>query len=1061
MCAFLCMLVLSNICGQSYRYRNYGSVNGLTDTYIYTINQDNNGFIWIGTGTGLTRFDGINFQNIIFPDSVSNRYVNASLKDKNGILWFGCNDGTLFYLKNNNLIKLQDQNIQSINSLLESPDGYIWVIPQDKMILKINENNFTQITKLYLASNVQKASTSLILWSSGLAPGGKLLLGTQENMLYCAVNGDSIQLESIISGIEYAKVSAIQPLKDEGKFLIGVEGNGLFRLKISNLKPLLTRFPDHIDLESGEVKSIFRDQSGSCWVSTNGTLFKLDLSENEESIESETIFNKNSGLPGDNFKTVFQDLEGNFWIGFYGEGLSVLPSQAFSFYNPSEKPENKSIIYINSLNEKSLLGTPEGYFLFNLKTGKPEIYNNLKTQIQQNEIISFLLDKSNRLWIGTKGGGLFLNNLRGETRLIYRSGNNSEDNIYHLANDGKYLWLSTPGGLIIIDPETGNVKKKFKTEDRLPHNSINEILIKKDKNALIATECDRLYQITEVWDVIIGKGLMKGNYKNKILCFTESIDGKIWAGTSGNGLFCFTGDSVTRYTLENGLLNNYCYSVFADSENKIWIGHERGFSRLDVPTGIIKSYLNDFARTGLTSVTDLTGGGNCNPHAIYETKDGKVLIGTTEGLICFDPGKERTNTRPPINNILQVTINETKYQYKNLYTLPFKKRNKVVIDYVGIALSNPEKVSYQLKMDNFDDNWSGETYSRQGIYYLNQGRYKFNLMSVNEDGITQETPLTFDILIKKPAWQTWWFFLLSLAALSGIVTLIIYFREKSQREMKEYLENELAERTREVLKQKDEIELQNIEITDSINYAKRIQSSILPDVNRLKDTFRDAFIIFHPRDIVSGDFYWFDRIDDEKFIIVCADSTGHGVPGAFMSMIGSTLLQDIIARKGVTRPSEILTLLDKQIFSTLNQNMDVGVSNDGMDMVVCEFNTKTRHLRFASAMRPVIIVLGGESYYIRGNRCSVGGESVVEKYFDDQEYYLANEDTIYMFSDGLPDQFGGPDGKKMKIARLKKLIEEICSLPMIKQKEIISDFFFDWKGDYEQVDDILLIGIKI
>ena len=131
----------------------------------------------------------------------------------------------------------------------------------------------------------------------------------------------------------------------------------------------------------------------------------------------------------------------------------------------------------------------------------------------------------------------------------------------------------------------------------------------------------------------------------------------------------------------------------------------------------------------------------------------------------------------------------------------------------------------------------------------------------------------------------------------------------------------------------------------------------------------------------------------------------------------------MLHERELSKPSEILTLLDKQIFSTLNQNVELGVSNDGMDMVVCEFNIKTRHIRFASAMRPVIIVLDGESYYIKGNRSSVGGESVIEKFFDDQEYYLNEGDTIYLFSDGLPDQFGGADGKKMKIARLKRLIE--------------------------------------
>jgi len=180
-----------------------------------------------------------------------------------------------------------------------------------------------------------------------------------------------------------------------------------------------------------------------------------------------------------------------------------------------------------------------------------------------------------------------------------------------------------------------------------------------------------------------------------------------------------------------------------------------------------------------------------------------------------------------------------------------------------------------------------------------------------------------------------------------------------------------------------------------------------------------------------------------------------------MSMIGSTLLQDIVSRQRISKPSQILTQLDKQIFSTLNQNIELGVSNDGMDMVVCEFNLKKRHVRFASAMRPVIIVIGGESFYIKGNRSSVGGESVMDKYFDDQEYYLSEGDTIYLFSDGLPDQFGGIDGKKMKIARLKRLIEKVADMPMAKQKEVISDFYHEWKGDHDQVDDILLIGVKL
>jgi len=298
-------------------------------------------------------------------------------------------------------------------------------------------------------------------------------------------------------------------------------------------------------------------------------------------------------------------------------------------------------------------------------------------------------------------------------------------------------------------------------------------------------------------------------------------------------------------------------------------------------------------------------------------------------------------------------------------------------------------------------------------------------------------------------------------AAAGIVYIVILLRERAHRLQREYLEGELRKRTAEVHEQKEELLQKNIDITESIKYAKRIQSSVLPDLTKLGNVFSDVFVFFLPRDIVSGDFYWFDWVDKDKFIVVCADSTGHGVPGAFMSMIGTALLQDIITRKKILKPSQILHELDRRIFSTLNQNQEIEAANDGMDIVVCEFNVKTRHLTFASAMRPVILIIDGEQQYVRGNRSAVGGESVAEKFYDDQEYHLREGDVVYLFSDGYPDQFGGHGSKKMKISRLRSLIDEIKSLPLKEQQNRVRDYFFEWKGDNEQVDDVLLMGIRV
>lgn len=1039
-----CFFLFSSLTnGQTFSFRHYGTDNKLPDSYVYSLVQDVNGFLWIGTGKGPVKFDGFEFYNVPFTDSLSNRYASVIKKDSKGRLWLGCNDGSLFYTLNNDLIKTEDKGIQSISDIIEE-NGYIYIICQDKQILKINIDNPENISVFNVPWNISMTTACFL-------STGELLLGTQENLLLCDLTKDSLSVRNKIEGIDYSRIQVLKSIKDKEIFIVGTESSGLYKLSLVSGKPVLSRFRNHPELQEIKARSVLIDKESNLWIATYGSgALQYRLTDEGGISEILNTYNTSSGLTGNDINCVFQDMEGNIWLGFYGEGLSMLNSVALTYYSPSENPELNNIIYISGDKSPVFLGTPTGYYNFNLKNGKPEAFINLFQQVGRAEITSYFQEKNSNLWIGTKGNGLYLKLPGGQPKSFYRTGNTGgEDHIRGISCDSKHVWLATLNGVLVLDKNTGAVVKKYQTGDRLPHNSINQIFLKKDGTALVATEIDRLYSIDINKGLSVDNKLMNGGLKSKVLCFAETTGGDVWAGTYRNGAFWFSKDSVANFTTADGLFSNYCYSILADSKGKIWMGHERGFSRYDTETGTVKVFSTDFAK-----------GGDCNPNAIFENSDGLVMIGTTEGLIVYDREKDKKASVAPINNIISVTINKDKYPYRQSYSRPYGKYS-VTINYVGISLTDPGKVYYSTILENFDDEWSEMKTDRESSYQLRDGRYRFKFVSVNEEGLSQDQPVTFELFIKKPFWRTWWFILSTIIISAGTIIVIIREREKAQEKIKEYLETELAARTRLVLKQKDEIELQNIEITDSINYAKRIQSSILPDINKLKETFKDAFIIFHPRDIVSGDFYWFDKISDEKFIIVCADSTGHGVPGAFMSMIGSTLLHDIISRKGITRPSEILTLLDTQIFATLNQNVDVGVSNDGMDMVVCEFDIPTRHIRFASAMRPVIIVMGGEPYYIKGNRCSVGGESVITKYFDDQEYYLAEGDTIYMFSDGLPDQFGGEDGKKMKIARMKRLLDEVSRLPMNEQKEIISNFFFDWKGDYEQVDDILLMGIRV
>jgi ligand-binding sensor domain-containing protein/serine phosphatase RsbU (regulator of sigma subunit) len=1039
-----CLFILSEpLSGQTYRFRNIGADYKIPDEFIYTINQDLNRYLWVGTGKGLSKFDGFEFFDVPFPDLSKDRYATAGIQGKDGKLWFGCNDGSVYFTSGNDLREVSLGNSRTISELILGPDGLIYVIPQGEAIFSIDPENPWKVKTFNIDGN-------LVLFSACFAQKGELLIGTQDDIHVCVFEGDSIRLAETIIGLNYAGIRAIHQVKSDSSFIIGTEGSGLFRLTISNSKKILSRWDNYPELENLSIQTIYKDPDDFFWVSTyDAGVYRLKLTENLQ-IESLNIFDKKSGLPGNSIKLVFHDFEGNYWIGLFGEGLSVLNSLSFSFYSPGLTPEANNIIYINQVVKDYFLGTSEGYYLYDLNNNKARSFVNLRNKTGNSEIASYHVDAKGNIWIGTKGNGLYVKNTSGSMSLAYKSFNSTEDYITDIESDANRLWLGTLNGVIILDIRTKAFIGRYNINNGLPHNVINKIYITTDGNAAIATKTDKLYLINPEAGVIAGNTIMAGATMNEVRSFCQTRNGHLWAATSGNGIFEMSIDSLRAYTRTELLMSDYCYSTLADSSGRIWIGHNGGFSRYNTKNGIMRTFGTDFAQ-----------GGDCNADGMFESSDGKILIGTTKGFIVYDSRKDKRVMLAPFNNINYITINDSVYHYQDSYILPFRKRYDVKVHYTGINLRDPEKVSYQSRLENYNDRWSPVTNSREVTYSPGDGKYKFNLISANEDGLSQESPVTFELIIKKPVWRTWWFLLISFGTISGIVILIIREREKSQKKVQIYLEKELEARTSVVMKQKGELELQNIEITDSINYAKRIQTSILPDFNKVQETFRDAFLFFRPRDIVSGDFYWFERLSDDKFILVCADSTGHGVPGAFMSMIGSTILQDIVSRQKITKPSKVLKLLDKQIFSTLNQNVELGVSNDGMDMVVCEINVKDRHIRFASAMRPVILVLDGEPIYVKGNRCSIGGESVIEKYFDDQEYYLNDGDLLYLFSDGLPDQFGGTDGKKMKIARLKKLIEDVSGLPMSGQKEVITRFYDEWKDGYDQVDDILLIGVRL
>jgi len=325
---------------------------------------------------------------------------------------------------------------------------------------------------------------------------------------------------------------------------------------------------------------------------------------------------------------------------------------------------------------------------------------------------------------------------------------------------------------------------------------------------------------------------------------------------------------------------------------------------------------------------------------------------------------------------------------------------------------------------------------------------KSNLEAKNESDKRQQE---LELETKKAATQKWLLWAIVVAFVVLVFLVVMLYRRNLFRKKLN------AETTR----QNALIEEKNRNITDSISYASRIQEAVIPSVAQLKNNFKDAFVLSKPKDIVSGDFWWCSERSD-GFFLAGADSTGHGVPGGFMSMLGSVFLFEIVTEGKVSSPAEILNQLRDKVISALKRSGGVHSSlKDGMDMVMCNFSPDRKKLQFACAMNPLWVIRGNSVIEYRADKFPVGEYLDEVKPFTLLEHTCEPGDMIYIFSDGYADQFGGPDGKKLKYKQLRDILCAVADLPCSEQERMLNERFAEWQGVHEQVDDVLIMGIRI
>ena len=1034
---FLVVGLLSSFAlqAQIYQFRNYGLEQGLPHRWVYTINQDPSGYLWMGTGTELARFNGFEFESNPTGDSLPTDLIYSSFHDSRDRIWFGYDDGSITVLENNKISNVENTGLSSrITAIAEDSRGNILIASQQNGMQVVDN------------------SGNIILWQdsfkfttiTAMAPGrdGELLIGSFEGLYnYSYSEGKEPELIGPVTGFPRVTVDVIRNFGEKGIFA-GTREMGLFHLQEETAEGYTVVRPGSQSLlGSARVQSVSLDKRENIWVSTWGQgAFKISNYFNPGINNEIRRISMANGLAANHVYGIFQDREDNYWFNTF-DGLSMLIDETFSFFPSFGEPFGKNIFAVHSDNNSIWLGGESGLLQIG-KNFEGAQFHGTGRGLPFDRVKALTSCNRGDLWIGTEDYGIYrLVQGSEKAESFHQSANSLENTINDLICHDNILIAATSNGVIEFNLSNGEIKN-YRTNEGLTHNFIRSIYNDNENNDWVSTRGNRLMDITN--NTVISTGV-----ELEFIAVTQDNTGNIWAATGRNGIIKIANDTIIQISSSDGLHSDFCYSLITGPDGDIWVGHRLGLSRVNPETFFVRTYGTEYSISG-----------DVNFNSVHKTSEGILLFGTTEGLVSYNVSNEKPSFSPPLLNITSLLISDEEYGSPAGVSLPYGSY-KIRIEFIGLNFADPGKVMYQYKLDGYDLDWSDLSPQRYAYYSrLDDGNFTFLVRAYSAEGVVTETPMSLLISIEQPFWKKWYFYLSLISLTILLIYMIIKIRERNLRLEKERIEIELEIRTREVVEQKAEIEHKNKDITDSINYAQRIQASILPPVSKIEENFNESFVFYQPRDIVSGDFYWFDKTTESKFLIVCADSTGHGVPGAFMSMIGTTLIKDICMREDVNSPSEVLATLDMEITSTLNQN-SMGKSTDGMDITVCEFDLKTHYLRFSSAMRPIMILHKGEMLYLRGSRSSIGGYINEEKEFENQGYQLQPGDIVYLFSDGYTDQFGGPLGKKYKIVRLKNLLSDICMKPMKEQQEHVRNNFNLWKGDFEQVDDVLFMGIKI
>ncbi|WP_338768776.1 two-component regulator propeller domain-containing protein [Bernardetia sp. ABR2-2B] len=1026
--------------------RAVDNINSISDNLILCITEDREGNMWIGTEGGLNVFDFakqhfIRYRNNpIDETSIISNTVRSIICDKNGEIWAGTDEGLVHFIKDANTFetfRTKDIDECIVRCFFEDKEGNLWIGTNAGLAL------FDRKTKQFEERGFKRDAINCItmdnegnIWAGGAGGLFKRTFLTSNHI-------DVVQNR-------YLNINSVF-LDDKGILWLMTD-DGLQYLrpwwKSPRLRVIRSRNTDPSSLSSNDILTMFEDQAGIIWIGTNGYgINKFDRNR----IKFDTYTASRTGLSDNTVRSVLEDQHGILWIGTvqglnkYREDLenastvgTVAGKGIYALYE-----DNQSQVWVGTIED--------GIYVFDNRNPslgavlKKRFTTRTSKGLLSNSIRVIYQDEAGTIWVGTDKGGLSRYDEKTNSFKSFAHDPNvpsslSNDRVRGIYEDSEgTLWISTYGG------------------------GLNKFDAKNEVFSAYKSNVNDKYSIST----------------NRVYPVYEDDENNFWVLTYGGGLNTLDRKSskFTHFTEEDGLPNNVLYGVLEDSKKNLWFSTNRGISKFNPQDTTFTNF----------GVEDGLQANEFNSGAYAKGRGGMMYFGGINGLNYFHPDSIKGNSyiAPVLFTNFQVNNKEVEIGDSSLIQNHISLVDKIQLTYkqssfsfsfASLHYSLPERNKYQYKLEGFDSDWIESDRGEAQYTNLDAGEYTFLVKGSNSDGVWNEDPISVEISITA-AWYNTLEAKIGFALIALLILFLIYrWRIWRVEQKKKQLEDKIVLRTTELIKEKEKVEEQNTiiestnkKITDSIRYAQRIQDAIIPSEEEMVEAFTEHFVLFQPRDIVSGDFYWgWKKNGISQFAVV--DCTGHGVPGAIMSVVGFAMLEQTTKVKRIDEPSKILTEMNEGIVDWLKQNEGnvlhetgkMWKSRDGMDMSMISLDKENYKVTFSGAKNSLFYTKDGKIEEIKGDRFSIGGTlKNKQKAFTDKHISLQKNDMIYLTTDGFLDQFGGGENKKFSKKRFIELLSKIQHLPLAEQEKKLQGSFTHWQGLQRQIDDMLVVGIRM